>query len=231
MTELFHSSPCDSVRDLLPEFTCRTLAATDAHTVQVHLTICEACRAEAAVLQMMHQPQVHPARVSAARIDAIVAALPAPPVAEVHPAIPPTIARRTVWRVRMSSVRVAATLAVVLTGALSWGMWQLRDTASGVPLSDTPPVAIADAGRTSGTDVWSDEQGATSIAPAVLPMQALGEFTDTELEQLLAHINAWDGAPSASTGSTLNSGGDGASAQPNTTDISDTIDFSRSNAI
>lgn len=230
MTELFHSSPCDSVRDLLPEFTCRTLSATDAHTVQAHLTTCEACRAEAAVLRIVQQPQPHASRVSAARIDAMVAALPAPPAAAVHQAIPPTIARRVVWRVRMSSVRVAATLAVMLTGAMSWGIWQLRDTASAVPLSDTPPVAIANVGSTGGADGWRDEQGTTSIAPAVLPMQALGDFTDAELEQLLAHIDAWDGAPSVSTDAALNSGGSGASSQPNTTDSPDTIDLSRSNA-
>lgn len=230
MTELLHPSPCDFVRDLLPEFTHRALPATDMDTVQSHLATCEACRAEAAVLQMMQHPQPHTSRVSAARIDAIVAALPAPPAAAVHQAVPPAMARRTAWRVRMSSVRVAATLAVVLTGAMSWGIWQLRDTPSSVPLSDTPPVASADAGGSGGADVWSDDQGTTSIAPAVLPMQALGEFTDAELEQLLAHIDAWDGAPSASTDAALNSGGVGASSQPNTTDIPDTIDFSRSNA-
>ncbi len=230
MTDLSHISLCDSVRDLLPEYARGMLVAADTLTVQTHLAQCDACRVARDAMLELQQMSVRAPRVSTERMHAIVAALPAPPTAASRASLPPTIARHTSWRSRLTTVRMAATLAVMLTGALSWGVWQMRTSDSEVPPSDTPTVAMASdvAGGLGEANVWDAERSSTYIAPAVLPMQALSEFTDAELEQLLAHIDAWDGAPAASTEASLNTQANGASLQPHTLDQPDTTDLSRS---
>jgi predicted anti-sigma-YlaC factor YlaD len=230
MTDLSHISPCDPVRDILPEYARGNLVAADVLTVQAHLAQCDACRVARDAMYELQQMSLRAPLIATKRIDAIVSALPAPPTAASRAALPPTIARYTAWRSRLTTVRMAATLAVMLTGAVSWGMWQMRTSDIAVPLSDTPTVAMASdaVGSIGQADVWDVEHTSTYIAPAVLPMQALSEFSDAELEQLLAHIDAWDGAPAASTDAVLNTKTNGASLQPNTLDQPDTIDLSRS---
>lgn len=204
------------VQDLLPEFAADMLGANDRIEVEVHLSACSACRADVEVLRVIQRARSVPAAINVA---AIVAALPKPHASvsaprerafrvstgEV-PAVAPSM--RTVGRTAprsrtpvsrglgASSMRMAAALTLLALGGLSVsiarrGQPTLND--GGVPVLSDTEFVIAQAAMPY--DDYPIEAH-VPLAPSVLPIQELSDYSDEELSLLLDQLDAWDGAPS-----------------------------------
>lgn len=205
------------VQDLLPEFAADVLGASERVEVELHLSVCPACRVDLEVLRTVHQARPVPATVNVA---AIVAALPravrdvpAPRERALRivtgevPAMAPsmrTTARtakpaRTVSRwFSASSLRMAAALTLVAVGGLSVSM--ARRGAPSLADGTTPVLSEAQFVIAQSTVPYADGsdpiEAHVPLAPAVLPIQELSDYTDAELSLLLDQLDAWDGAPS-----------------------------------
>lgn len=209
------------VQDLLPEFVAGVLPATERAEVEGHLAVCVPCRDDVAVLEA-----VRGARPVAPALDlaSIVAALPAPPTTRddvptlrviTAPSAPPSIARATrprrVARTWWSGpgLRTAAALTLVALGGLSVAIARRGplaltegDAQGNVVLTDAPLV-VADRPAVDGPRPYSDDVvpivPVVAVAPAVLPIQELPDYTEAELAHLLEQLERWDGAPSVET--------------------------------
>jgi len=205
------------VQDLLPEFVADMLGANDRIEVEVHLSACSTCRADVEVLRVVHQARPVPPSINVA---AIVAALPKSSTATPAPrerafrvitgempvAAP---SMRTVGRMapqsrtpasrwfRASSMRMAAALTLVALGGLSVSIAKRGQQAivdGGVPVLSDAQFVVAQA-MPYDDDVDPIEPH-VPLAPSVLPIQELSDYSDDELSLLLDQLDAWDGAPS-----------------------------------
>lgn len=106
---------------------------------------------------------------------------------------------------RGPGLRVAAMLTVVALGGLSLeiarrGQSALTDAdaMNTVILSDAPMI-VADGSDGAAPRPYADDVTpivpVVAVAPSVLPVQELSEYTEEELTLLLARLEAWDGAP------------------------------------
>jgi hypothetical protein len=213
------------VQDLLPEFAAGLLPASDRVMVEVHLSSCSACAEDVRLLEAVRRarpvvPHIDVAAIVAA-LPAPPSAVPEVPTLRVitgNPAAPPpsvvrpsrrqdapaaaaSRAKRSWWS--GPGLRVAAMLTVVALGGLSLeiarrGQSALSDTTDAVVLSDAPMI-VADGSDVNAPRPYADDVTpivpVVAVAPSVLPVQELSEYTEEELALLLARLEAWDGAP------------------------------------
>ncbi len=205
------------VQDLLPEFAAGELPARERESVEMHLASCAPCRDELDVLVAVLNARPLPPVMNVA---AIVAALPRPAVAGPVKADTPAPFRviaggandrvpsmQQVARARRSQpsmfgsslMRFAAVLTLVSVGGLSVivanrSSTALSDTdAASVVMEDSSyMVAALPEPYAPGT---TPVQAVVSVAPSVLPIQELSDYSDAELALLLERLDAWDGAP------------------------------------
>lgn len=205
------------VQDLLPEFVADLLGANERIEVEVHLSACSACRADVEVLRVVHQARPVPAPINVAAIVAALpkanAAVPAPKERALRvitgevPAVAPSM--RTVGRTAprnrttasrwfsASSMRMAAALTLVALGGLSVSIARRGQQAiidGGVPVLSDAQFVVAQSSTPYDDDVDPIEPH-VPIAPSVLPIQELSDYSDDELSLLLDQLDAWDGAP------------------------------------
>jgi hypothetical protein len=207
------------MQDLLPDFVADTLGTTERIEVEVHLSACSACSADVAVLRAVHHAR--PVAPTSINVAAIVSALPKPGVAAQSPnertlrvitadAQVVTPSMRTVGRTAprsrpaasrwfsASSMRTAAALALVALGGLSVSIARRGPLAS----AESGAAVLSDAEfLLAQTFVPYDENAdpivpMVPVAPSVLPVQELSDYSDEELSLLLDQLEAWDGAPS-----------------------------------
>lgn len=194
-------SECPSleIQDLLPDFVAERLDARTMGAVADHLQGCGACRADVAVIRSVRRAG---ASVVASHGDRIVAAVLAAshpgsdvsgrPALQVvagdmaYPLRPATSSMRSSWR-RIRTWQMAAALAVCVTGAYMTmttgrrGSTVVSDTlGSGHAISTPAPATIA-----------SSTMGAT------VSYGDLTDYSEGELEAMLATLEGWDGASRA----------------------------------
>lgn len=212
------------VQDLLPEFAAGVLPASDRVMVEVHLSSCPACAEDVRLLEAVRRARPVVPHIDVAAIVAALPAPPsavhAVPTLRVitgNPAAPPSVvrpsrrqdapaaatSRATRSWFRGPGLRVAAMLTVVALGGLSLeiarrGQSALSDATDSVVLSDAPMI-VADGSDVNASRPYADDVTpivpVVAVAPSVLPVQELSEYTDEELALLLARLEAWDGAP------------------------------------
>ncbi len=213
--------PNIDVREQLPEFVAGILPAGERDAIEEHLALCAACRAESEMLAAVRAARPVPPVMN---IAAIVAALPKPAetaretsdtasadtvrafrvITGGEPALAPSLrtarrkqtsARR--WPVGASVMRFAAAITLVAVGGLSFVMAR----SGPVSLTDGDTVAVSDMPAdlmalsmpyAPGT---APVVAVVSVAPSVLPIQELSDYTEDELTLLLEQLDAWDGAP------------------------------------
>ncbi len=212
------------VQDLLPEYVADTLSARERVEVEVHLSACAACCADVDVLQAVQRARPVVAEPDVAAIVAALPAPPraseeSRPPADARPfrvitgdlAVPSMQAaaprRRTVSAAGQRSwftgtgMRAAAALTLLALGGLSVAIARngqraiIEADAQGVAVLSDSPMVLADAPMPYGPE---DEPiiPVVALAPSVLPVQELPDYTDEELALLLDQLDAWDGAPS-----------------------------------
>ncbi|MCU0616177.1 MAG: zf-HC2 domain-containing protein [Gemmatimonadaceae bacterium] len=213
------------VQDLLPEFAAGLLPASDRVMVEVHLSSCPACAEDVRLLEAVRRtrpvvPHIDVAAIVAAlpTPPSAVREVPTLRVVSGNPAAPPpsivrpsrrqdapaaASSRATRSWFRGAGLRVAAMLTVVALGGLSLeiarrGQSAISDPAGSVVLSDAPMI-VADGSDLDTPRPYADDVTpivpVVAVAPSVLPVQELSEYTDEELALLLARLEAWDGAP------------------------------------
>ncbi len=228
-------SECTNVdmQDLLPEFIAEQLPARDRAALELHLASCDACRADHEVLLSVRHARPVPPLID---IASIVAALPRPGVAAAtDDAAADSVPRRPFLVVtgerattaassrnpaRQSRHRVfgaqlmryAAAITLVAVGGLSVVMARRTPTSltgaaieSPVMMSDTP-MEVASAPLPYSPD-RIPVRAVVSVAPSVLPIQELSDYSDEELALLLEQLEAWDGAPPVDSVSVVPSSG------------------------
>lgn len=172
------------IRELLPDLVSGQLSRADADRVGHHVAQCADCADELAILRATFAAR--PAAV-AVDVSRIVAALPAPRT--VRP--PERFARPT----RTRAWRIAAALAVVTVGGVSWQVAQhggfgiLTDT----PAHDSVLQVAADSQRDDNAPLWVLSG---DMDPVSVSFGDIGDYTDEELELMLQRLEQWDGATS-----------------------------------
>jgi len=201
------------LQDLLPDYVAESLDSVATARVRDHLVSCELCADDLLVLQMIQQARP---RVAVPDIARIVAMLPAAPVehgveftgprlvreepATSVPSTAPTmqyrrpgatVFGRSVWR-------VAATLGVMIAGGTSVliarrGLIDVQGpvaTRSVTPADSVRTVASVPSGSESLTVVPS----ASSVHGVSVSYGDLGDYSEAELESMIARLDQWDGA-------------------------------------
>ena len=183
--------PNGDVRDLLPEYLNDRLAPARRAEVEAHLTGCEACREELALL---------------GDLRATMRRAPEVDVAAIATAIPPY--RAPVRRTWGSNWRAAAAIAAIAVGGTSIALLQQSDSNStralgpGDTVASVPPVTREsipsmvvrlDSPRTTRPSVVTLPSGGRELAMAG---GALGDLSDGELSTLLSDIESLDALPS-----------------------------------
>lgn len=206
----------NDLQDLLPEFAAGELPARERELVDVHLVSCAACREEVDVIVAVRNARPLPPLVDVA---AIVAALPKPPVLSTAtrddttaPVLrvvtggqtgrAPTMQRARATRSVFGSsmLKFAATLTLVAVGGLSVvmsGRGPTSATSSDVastPMFSGDSMIVATLPEPYAPD-RVPVKAVVSVAPSVLPIQELSDYSDDELALLLERLDAWDGAP------------------------------------
>jgi anti-sigma factor RsiW len=159
------------IREQLPDFVSGMLSRVDVERVEHHLSSCTDCSEELAILREVYA--LRPAAV-AVDVSAIVAALPSP-----------RRARRSGWH----QWRIAAALATVAIGGLSWQI--ARSGVAGIgegQVPDSITIVMNDTGAASGSTLAGGE--------VAVSFGDLGNYSDAEVEQILDRLGKWDGATS-----------------------------------
>ena len=212
------------MQDLLPDYVSASLDATAAASVEQHLSICDPCRDDIALLRRARAIRPTAAPVDIARI---VAGLPRPTpmlrlvrssndqslvaaVATIH-----TRPRRrwsvSVWRVAAAvgvmvvggtSLLVSRNSPVSLTGARS-NEAQLAEAAESTLARTGASVAALDSPASIGRAL---RESRVSVSYG-----DLGDYSEAELQRMLDRLEKWDGTSSTEPLPTLpvvsNSGG------------------------
>jgi hypothetical protein len=202
------------LQDLLPDYAADMLDSVASARVSEHLTTCAVCADDLVVLQMVRRARP---QVAVPDIAAIVAALPpAPPLAgvaltgprlvreegaNVIPATPPSMLRTRPRGVvfGLSVWRLAATLGVVIAGGASI-LVARRGVIHVQGPTETPVMAATETSPTVAMAPASIETLAVAT-PADAEAHAvsvsygdLGDYSEAELESMLARLDQWDGA-------------------------------------
>jgi hypothetical protein len=192
------------IRDLLPDYVHDQLSPTDHARVEQHLLSCAECTDELALLQSVFQsrPEVSPVNVAA-----IVAALakPGQPASESQnaAAVPPSIngvrditSARSVARKAggFHSWRAIAAVAVLAVGTFSVAVVRQGVLGGNPSLSDT--TGIVAVVRSGATNV-DDSLRSHSSGDVALSIGDISDYSDEELQAIMARLDKWDGATSA----------------------------------
>lgn len=203
------------LQDLLPDYVAETLDSVTAAQITEHLRGCAWCTEDLAVLQMVRRARP---RVAVPDISRIVAALPPAPqptgavgefsgprlvrdVAPATAAAPPFMQRQ---RSRgavfgMSVWRVAATLGVVIAGGASL-MVARRGVIGGSVRTEAPMVVATGESAAAAAPVAISSETLAVATPATrtgtvsVSYGDLGDYSEAELESMLARLDKWDGA-------------------------------------
>ncbi|MEO7999899.1 MAG: zf-HC2 domain-containing protein [Gemmatimonadaceae bacterium] len=198
------------IRDLLPDYVHDQLSVADLARVEQHLVSCADCAEELELLQTVLA--IRPT-VKAANIADIVASLPKPGVhaaITVHGAsdesdntgVRSIASARSV--VRKTSAfrdwRAAAAIAVITFGGLSVAISRqaLMSATDATPLSDTTGmgVAVLNSAPASLSNA-NDSAAAVSDSRVSLSVGDLSDYSDEELQAMMARLDKWDGSASA----------------------------------
>ena len=186
--------PNGDIRDLLPEYLNDVLSATRRAEVEVHLSGCEACRAELEVLRALRATA---RRAPAVDVEAIAAA------------IPPyrAIARRRSW----TGLRTAAVIAAIAIGGTSIALLRDGGDRRSRAVSETVAVAPTVTPRDSAGVVAIPAQPTTEAGDSAIPTAsravgatqelamaggAIGELSESELGALVEGLESLDALPS-----------------------------------
>jgi len=181
------------MQDLLPDYVSASLDATVAALVEQHLSTCDPCRDDIAVLRVARA--VRPKAVTL-DVAQIVANLPRP---------------TPVLRLVRSSSEAAPIVASTTTSARSrprrrWSasVWQVA-AAVGVMIVGGTSMIVARNSPNSLTGVRSGDAQLAEAAESVLARTPgvsvsygdLGDYSEAELQHMLDRLEKWDGTSSA----------------------------------
>lgn len=191
------------IRDQLPDYVNDTLSPSDAAIVESHLASCADCSDEIAILRAA--VAVRP-RVAAIDVAKIVASLPrvvgmADASIRAISSAPSVVRKSGGFR----QWRAVAAVAVIAVGGMSVEV--ARHTAvppgiAAVHRDTVVPVAMPTIVAAKPADVSAE----TSSTPAhavnavknvALSVGELSDFSDDEIEKVMARLDKWDGATSA----------------------------------
>ncbi len=198
------------IRDLLPDYVHNQLSVTDLARVEQHVVSCAECADEVALLQTVLA--IRPS-VRTPNIADIVASLPKPGqfrtitladnvrVAAVEGVRDIASAKSVVRKSRtFGSWRAVAAVAVVAVGAMSFSVMRQGYLNTGTPLADSATVAELQM-RSGGVPTLLRLQDSTKTGVRATNMSlSVGDpsdYTDDELEAMMARLDKWDGSASA----------------------------------
>ena len=199
------------IRDLLPDYVHDQLTITDLARVQQHVASCADCAEELALLQtvLAIRPQTR-----AINIADVVARLPKPgqfttvmtsEVGRVAGAdgVRDIASAKSVARKSLTfgNWRAVAAVAVITVGALSVTLARQGFMGNGVaPLTDSATVAELQSrgGAVGAGNLLQDSANAGANQSRVsLSVGDPSDYTDDELEAMMARLDKWDGSASA----------------------------------
>lgn len=174
------------VRDLLPDLVSGMLAPADVKMVEAHLLDCTDCAEEVELLRV-----VYALRPSAKPIDvpSVVASLPKPPY-KVRSISPRRVSHVQLWR-------MAAALATVTLGGLSWQMIKSGGLGFGGDAAGRDSAVITTV-LDSSMQIDNGKLLAAGGADELVTVSfgGLGNYSDEELQLILDQLDRWDGVPS-----------------------------------
>jgi len=161
------------IRELLPEYLSGTLSARRREEVREHVTACEDCAQELALLQLVREAYAEAA--PAVNVGAIVAALP-------RQASRPAIRS---WR-RSQAFQIAAAVSFIALGGISLAV--VRSFSNGDPTG--APVDSVVAANTAATN---------GNMPAISFAGGISDLGDEDLEALLSALESIQALPVTET--------------------------------
>lgn len=199
------------MQDLLPDYASASLDAVAASSVEQHLSICESCRDDIAVLRLARavRPKAVPVDVSR-----IVGALPRPtPTLRLVKSVPDAMATSVRPRRRWSSSvwQVAAAVGVMVVGGASLVVSRYSSTsiisarspeAQLAEAAESALVRVPEAAGSPSTVIATaiDSQGtvprARGTARVSVSYGDLGDYSESELQRMLDRLEQWDGTSS-----------------------------------
>lgn len=205
------------MQDLLPDYVSASLDATAVALVEQHLSICDPCRDDIAVLRLARA--VRPKAVSV-DIAQIVAGLsrPTPALRLVRAshnqspiAATATAASRPRRRWSASVWQVAAAVGVMVVGGTS--LIVSRNSAISLTGARSNAAQMAEAAESALARTTASAGTAPSVAVAALDSSAniertargsrvsvsygdLGDYSEAELQRMLDRLEKWDGTSS-----------------------------------
>ena len=199
------------IRDLLPDYVHDQLSIADLARVQQHVASCADCAEELALLQtvLAIRPQFRTMNIAD-----IVASLPKPGqfttvtqpddvrVAAVDGVRDIASARSVARKSRtFGNWRAVAAVAVMTVGAVSVTIARQGFMGNGVtPISDSATVAQLQSrgGAVDAGNLMQDSANAGANQSRVsLSVGDPSDYTDDELEAMMARLDKWDGSASA----------------------------------
>lgn len=195
------------IRDLLPDYVHDQLSVTDHARVEQHLVSCADCAEELELLQTVFA--IRPS-VKSTNVADIVASLPKPgqhAAFTMHGAndqssgnVRDIASARSVVRKTSSfrNWRAAAAIAVMTVGGLSVAIVRqgMMGGSSSATLSDTTGMGVAllpEPALVSG----ANDSVAASEHRVPLSVGDLSDYSDEELQAMMARLDKWDGSVSA----------------------------------
>lgn len=210
-----------AMQDLLPDYVSASLDAMTAASVERHVSLCDPCRDDLAVLRLARA--VRP-KTPAVNVAQIVATLPSPTptLRLVRPASDAALTaaltghvggRSHAQRRRSASVwQVAAAVGVMIVGGTSLIVSrtspssltgarsndsQLAEAAESA-LARTPMVAgTTPSASAAALDSPASIGGAGRASRVSVSYGDLGDYSDAELQRMLDRLEKWDGTSSA----------------------------------
>lgn len=210
----------DAMREQLPDLDAGTLAPEVQSRLLAHVAACAACAEELVLIRAVRTARPMPAPVD---VQAIVSRLPKPDaVPQGEPGVipfrgigrtgmPPSVASAPSRRRRHSvgAWQLAAVLGIMVVGAGSViiarsgnvdATFTVPDSVSVPSVPSTPSVPmVAERSDTLGLiKVPSPTPIAAEASRATVAVSFgdLGDYTEEELERVLARLEQWDGATS-----------------------------------
>ena len=199
------------IRDLLPDYVHDQVSVTDLARVELHVASCADCAEELALLQtvLALRPQTR-----AVNVADIVASLPKPGqftavmapddvrAAAVAGVRDIASARSAAWKTRtFGNWRAVAAVAVMTVGALSFTLARQGAESNGLaPLTDSATVAELELpGAAIGGDNALQDSANRGANPSRVSLSVgdPSDYSDEELEAMMARLDKWDGSASA----------------------------------
>lgn len=196
------------IRDLLPDYVHDQLSVTDHARVEQHLVSCADCAEELELLQTVFA--IRPS-VKSTNVADIVASLPRPGQPDaftVHGAndqsagnVRDIASAKSVVRKTSSfrNWRAAAAIAVMTVGGLSVAIVRqgMMGGSSSAALSDTTGMGVALLPEVQAPVGGANDSAAASERRVPLSVGDLSDYSDEELQAMMARLDKWDGSVSA----------------------------------